>query len=116
MPTAAAIWLLTLSAIMADGRILTTHATYRDEARCLASGMITADRLQSSGVPAGYICTEVALESLTIEEAVPVRKRQHGTSLGQEADPDPSDRQPASQSPAQRRDQSPFLRAGPTHE
>lgn len=68
--TAATIWILFLAAVMADGRILTTSKIYAGEAECRAAGMITTDRLLSSGVPASFTCQNVPLESLTVEEAI----------------------------------------------
>lgn len=64
------VWLLTLTAIMADGRPLTTNGHYATEAYCRASGMITADRLQSAGFAAGYRCDHIQLESRKLEDLI----------------------------------------------
>lgn len=64
------IWLLTLTAIMPDGRHLTTHDTYATESYCRAAGMITADRLQNTGNPTGFNCTHISLENLDIKDLV----------------------------------------------
>lgn len=64
------IWLLTLMAIMPDGRHLTTHSTYATESYCRAAGMITADKLRNAGNPTAFNCSHIKLESLDVKALV----------------------------------------------
>ena len=64
------IWLLTLTAIMPDGRHLTTHDTYATQSYCRAAGMITSDKLRNAGNPTAYDCSHIQLESLDLKTLV----------------------------------------------